>query len=363
MSFTADHTHFFYANDIFIPLIQEGKGEGNVHSIRLPAGLEEDLSWESQIISAEDAVKEGKLLFWQFDFGFEKKQISLKDSALFYSFGIALEQFFEKIWSKFKEETFGVSLFRGSADFSQLFIWDQENQDQYLEWLKDTYRDPSPNSYYFSVYCAHLFSEYLQRLISYLPDQLLVFCLLDLSFLSRRAEAAHLLSKEHFSHLHLAVKGAFLPLSGLTWQEGNSLGGWIGEGSPRFNTSPSLSIAFSFPGDYYCSPQILSALEKTFRQLQERKISYRLIPESLLVEQWDGIDFLIVHSESLSPQGRRALKGFCAAGGTLVVIGEPLSENNAFCEVTFPEWEVGKKIGAEGFEPPTHCSQSSCASQ
>jgi hypothetical protein len=44
-----------------------------------------------------------------------------------------------------------------------------------------------------------------------------------------------------------------------------------------------------------------------------------------------------VIEEAVSVQGQRHLKGFIAAGG--------------------------EKFGAEGFEPPTHCSQSSCASQ
>ena len=62
-----------------------------------------------------------------------------------------------------------------------------------------------------------------------------------------------------------------------------------------------------------------------------------MIPETRLNEMWDGLDEIYVIDEAVSIQGERHLKGFIAAGG--------------------------EKFGAEGFEPPTLCSQSRCASQ
>jgi hypothetical protein len=64
---------------------------------------------------------------------------------------------------------------------------------------------------------------------------------------------------------------------------------------------------------------------------------HRMIPEQRLNEMWGGLDLLYVIEEAVSLQGKRHVKGFEAAGGEI--------------------------FGAEGFEPPTHCSQSSCASQ
>jgi len=50
----------------------------------------------------------------------------------------------------------------------------------------------------------------------------------------------------------------------------------------------------------------------------------RLIPEEKLNEEWNGLDRLVVFSEALSPQGKRKLLGFIAAGGTVATIGHPL---------------------------------------
>jgi len=38
-------------------------------------------------------------------------------------------------------------------------------------------------------------------------------------------------------------------------------------------------------------------------------MNYRLISEGRLTEEWDGIDQLVVITEAMSPQGRRALLG------------------------------------------------------
>lgn len=83
--------------------------------------------------------------------------------------------------------------------------------------------------------------------------------------------------------------------------------------------------------------------------LQRLSFSFRLIPEKVLNERWSEVDILYVFSSYLTARGKRMLQGFCAAGGLVVVEGEPIGLEN--------------EIGAEGFEPPAYWSQTSRASQ
>lgn len=150
------------------------------------------------------------------------------------------------------------------------------------------------------IEAANIFGDFLHRLASFLPDEADPFCFFeDTSF--SKAKSAQLMSKERFWHLHLSL-----------------------------NENQS-SKGILLPSDEYCTPEVLEKLEKLLTA------PFRIIPEKRLNEMWDGLDQLYAIEEAVSPVGKRHLKGFIAAGGEV--------------------------FGAEGFEPPTHCSQSSCASQ
>ena len=152
------------------------------------------------------------------------------------------------------------------------------------------------------VEAATVFGELLHRLASFLPDDAMPYCFFDHSSFGK-ARTAQLLSKARFCHLHLSL------------EEHTSSNGIL------------------LPSDEACTPEILAQLE----QLMEKVGPHRMIPETRLNEMWDGLDTIYVIEETVSTQGERHLKGFLAAGG--------------------------EKFGAEGFEPPTLCSQSRCASQ
>ena len=152
------------------------------------------------------------------------------------------------------------------------------------------------------VEAATIFGDLLHRLASFLPDEAKPYCLFDHSSLGK-ARTAQLLSKARFSHLHLSL------------EENTSTRGIL------------------LPSDEACTPEILAKLERLMDQIGP----HRMIPETMFNEMWDGLDEIYVIEEAVSLQGERHLKGFIAAGG--------------------------ERFGAEGFEPPTLCSQSRCASQ
>jgi hypothetical protein len=154
------------------------------------------------------------------------------------------------------------------------------------------------------VAAANIFGDLLHRLASFLPDEATPYCLIDHSSFGK-ARTAQLLSKARFCHIQLSLEE---------------------------NRSPKGIL---LPSDEACTPEILAKLEI----LMEKVGPHRMIPETRLNEMWDGLDEIHVIEEAVSAQGERHLKGFIAAGGVLM------------------------KFGAEGFEPPTLCSQSRCASQ
>ena len=127
-----------------------------------------------------------------------------------------------------------------------------------------------------------MLSEYLHRLISFLPDTLLPFALIDT--VASPAKAAQLLSKARFEHLILK----------------------------NHKIIPS-STAIYLPNDSLIDPAFLQKLDHLLPKLT----SFRIIPEEKLTEQWDGLDLLLVDPDKISIQGKRKLLGFIAAGGTV----------------------------------------------
>ena len=127
----------------------------------------------------------------------------------------------------------------------------------------------------------------------------------------------------------LGLKKSPLPAGHLNWDEGSCLGGWIGRSSPYFSTVSEVSLAVCLPSEEFFSQKTTESLTRLFKELKDLQVPYRIIPESLLTEGWNGIDNIIVISASVSLQGKRRLQGCCAAGGKVVCIGERLDLANS----------------------------------
>ncbi len=277
MSITADHHGFYRDGQPFFPQIQE---RGNVCTIRLPARLSDDLDWSAAITQAHE---NDALILWEIDLGLDHMIFDPQDTLAFFSFTLALEEFTKNIWPAFKERTFGVSLYRGKFNPEISFPlskWEEGINEDYL------------------LFCAQYFAEYLHRLVSFLPDEVLPFAFLDVSSLATPAKTAQLFSKARFEHLNLILKGAEFS---------------FGEGE-------SSAIGIYLPTDSMIDDAVLAQLDQIISKLRSSKTLFRILPEEKLTEQWDGLDELIVPSElAISPQGRRKLLGFTAAGGTVTI--------------------------------------------
>lgn len=354
------HTDFNYIyrdNTQFFPVIHDG-GVGSVGSdasnavvIKLSAKISDDLLWEEQRLQALEIIKNDKLILWELDFGFSDKTLETTHSAEFYSYGIALEEFSQNIWPEFKDKSLGVILYRGDCQFIERFHWTEDHRTYFFETIHEeslhaslqkkiessdlSWHEALCSDVHFHFYAATMFAQYLQRLASYLPDDTLVFSLFDVSGASSTARLALLLSKERFGHILLGLKNAKVALGHLNWEDGLCLGGWIGRGSAYFSTMSEVRIGICLPEEHMFTEQVEGMLNNIFDELIVRQIPCRVIPEAMLTEAWDGIDYILVISSAVSYQGKRRLQGFCAAGGTVVLTGFSL---DLACEMAYADF-------------------------
>lgn len=326
---TWDHSYFYVDGERFFPLIQEGASFGNSVLITVPYLAEKEVL-NSLYEKASLTVKEGKWIVWELDFGLDKKPLFIQDTSCFFSFGLWMEEFIGKFWDLFKSNTLALILFRGTVDFSSYFIWTEQQELLYQEKLIEypLLEEKDVRSFF----AADLFSEYLQRLCSFLPDTLPVICLLDASSVKSPSVASYLFSKERFGHLLLGLKNSPIALSHFIWEEGEGFGGWIGKGVLPNMDYTEIKVGICLPSFEKMTSKDLSLLDSVFTKFLDEGSRFRVILEGNLHENWDGIDDLVVFSSLLSSQGLRKLRGFLAAGGRIMSVGSSLGLSN---EITF----------------------------
>jgi len=308
-SVTWDHTYFYVDGEKFLPSFLED-GTGNTVIIPIPYPLEKE-NVEEIIATASAASYQGKRILWEFNFEFDKKPLFIQDSALFFSYGLRIREFVEKVYTKFKENTLGAVLFRGGVDFSSYFVFTEEHERLYAEYAEEFPLLGKKESSAF--FAADVFVQYLQRLCSFFPDDLAAVCLLDMSFVESGAFAAYLTSKERFGYLLPGIKNGKVPGGYLVWEEGKLSG-----------RGEEAKIGVCLPTLQAVSETAMGLIEELLSRLIEKGVNFRVLPEENLHESWDGIDDLIVISSLLSSQGMRKLRGFVAAGGRIVGVEGPV---------------------------------------
>ncbi len=252
--------------------------------MKLSAKPHDDLNWQI----------EGTPEIFEFDLGLHEPYFPLEDELHFQALSTALTHFTKEVWPRFPEAK-GI-LYRGSADFSAFFKWSEQQEENFALWLGER----PAETHLKRLFCAEAFITYFQMLAHRLPDEMPLTLVLNPKNTGTLAETLHLLSTERFEHFTLETPFAFDSTTGVC-----------------------------FPTDEKCNGVLLEKMNRLLSKLS----SFRPIYESLLTEQWNGLDQIIVFEETLTPQGRRKLRGFEAAGG--------------------------KVIGAEGFFLEASCQDSS----
>jgi hypothetical protein len=304
--FVKDHLHFLREDAPFYPIIFSGNSlqtptEYNTAIIHLPADMQTDLNWNPQIEEAKKLVEQGKNILWHLDFGLESLSYSYDHKLQFGSFKLATDTFTKNIYPDFKENTLGVLLCRGEFEEVLSSFGPVQSNEEILK-------------------AADIFVDFLRLFFPALPDDILTFLELETSFGQDHAFTYQLLSKERFEYFSLITREKNLFTSALSLEPSSLSLGYMGKEYKKMaKNMPTVGLLFP-PDDLF--PLVHSDINKVLSKIS--MIPTRLIYESFLIDEIDGIDRLIVFEKGVSPLGKRQVQGFIAAVGEVITIGKSL---------------------------------------
>ncbi len=332
----------------------------NTLTIRINGSLRSDLNWSAAKSRAEEAIAKGFALFWDIHLGlFDDLTLPLGNQTQFLSLGLSLDHFKDTLWKDYADHSVGLSIYRGGADFSQKFKWDDDQVGHLQEWVKehfpdqekfaemagqldagslepgDLLRSPSGRSI-LALFCRDVAVEYLTMLAMRLPDSLPCYLFLDAGSLkSDPLKQLQLLNPDRFDCLNLALNGVTLPFKAWGWQSTVLSEGYSGIAPRKMSTGIEENIGICLPLMNCVHPGHWLDFEPALAFFIEKSLPVRLISESHLITRWDGLDALLFNPKGLSSQGKRKLQGFCAAGGLAVSMGELIGLSH---ELSFADW-------------------------
>lgn len=310
-------------------------------AVRIPLDgkVKSSLDWTKEIEAARRYKEQGLRLFWDMDLGFfSSLDHPLSHQPQFLSLSLSLTHFRDLIWKEFAHETLGLCLYKGTPDFS--LVHDDEQKSNLKEWLEEINEGIS-NPYLHRLFCREAVGEYFSLLAGQLPDPLPLFLFFDIRDVSDPYQAAELISKERYPRFHIGVRGNYQCGGEFGWEENTIGSGYLGTVSLPQKTPSRPSTGICLPEIKKDHLQRKESLQGVVSTLEKASVPFCFIPESWLTTEWDGLDTLFISSIGLNVQTRRKLLGFCAAGGTVVTIGQNLQLPN---EISFVEWKKLQNI-------------------
>jgi hypothetical protein len=331
----------------------------NAVRILLDGRTNSDLNWKATRYAAVRYMAQGMRLFWEIDLGlFGQLQSSLSDQAQYLSLRLALEHFRDTLWKEFSQHTIGLCLYRGSIDFSHQLLWDATQVTNLQEWLRDLFKDvktfvaetgiekrtfeeidqlilttTEAGESLLKLFCRDAAMEYINLLAGLLPDGVIPFVLLDTSSIKSSLLLAQLLSKERFERVLRVTNESLLPIN--VFSPSGVTSGFVDRKPQVIKTQHPTTLGVCLPPTSLYRPSHDLNLQKAFNLISEKNIPFRIIFEDNLTTEWEGLDHLLVSSSCLTPQGIRKLRGFGAAGGTVLIIGESIGLPY---ELQFKDW-------------------------
>ena len=314
-----------------------------------------NLDWSESEAAAVGYRNRGFKLFWKLNLGlFEDVRQPLNDQTQFLALGLSVKHFKETIWPKFHQDTLGVCLYEGPPGFLPCLKWDLDLVKNLQEWLADYFGclekmvselDIAVSSFdqidhekmlnsASGKKLLHLFArdhavEYIELLARQLPGEAVPYVLFDARQIEDQLFLAQLISKDRFEYLH---RGLYEQASSKAFTLNHH--GYLGKKIEARGKKDVAKIAVCVPGKIdKLSESHLQALLGFFK---EKDLFFRLIDESRLIADWQDVDDLFVVSETISQQTLRMLRGFCAAGGRVILQGKSLMLSN---ELPFHQWQ------------------------
>ena len=284
--------------------------------------MQADLNWNQSCEKARMHQNQEKKIFWQLNLGlFQHLTLPLANQTQFNALFLSLEHFRDTIWKEFERDSLGLCFYNGNADFSQDFQWDEDQEKNWLGWLQDRsipiQKDTHPNNPHMhwlaQLYCRDAAADYLQLLAANLTDTIPLYLALDCSTIADPLQYARLTTGERFEPFHLILQKGILA-------------------QPE-----QATVGICLPSMHLILDCFYEGLAEAIEHLMLNQTTFRIIPEYYLINQWDGLDYLVVVASSINPQARRKLQGFCAAGGTILTLGQPLGLPN---EMPFADFRL-----------------------
>lgn len=331
-SLTYDHPYYYWRGERFAPnIFDAGPSEKvpagfNSVRVRLDGGVRSDLNWDSILATAEGYMQEGFKILWDLDLGlFSRLESPLTDTAQREALRLTVRHFCDVVWPRFSEVTLGVVFYRGSIDFSRFFPWDSDQRDAFTQQAEG-----KESASALRLFCRDLCANYLTQLTAGLPGDLHPCVVIDATPVSDAGHALQLLHRECWDRFIMIAKGAPNSTLGMGWDDPTSPLGYLGRQAITLPELEHPTIGFCLPGIHYEGSEVAQALHR----LDLQEIPYRIVTEDYLTADWDGLDLLVVISSGIAADTLRKLRGFCAAGGCVAVVGELLGLAN---EVSFFE--------------------------
>jgi hypothetical protein len=285
------------------PLHFDEDREDSCKRLHLDASPSSSLDWSASI---EAGKKWEGLLYWELDLGIpEQLTAPLDDTAQFRTLELAVKHFSKELWPLFAERSVGVNLFSGSLEGLSDVVYSHELEEGFLE-SRAPAEDPLTQR---ALFARDVLADFLQLLLPSLPADAIPFVEFDLHGVHDRYLALRLLEDEAWEHFSVQRRAGWS-----TAAPGEENVGLVLP-APDFQAALS-SVEWE---------RVYSTIESSGRLIQERDITIR----------WHGLDALIVFSRTVSPLGKRMLQGFCAAGGTVVSVGDSLGLSH---ECTWETW-------------------------
>lgn len=320
--------------------------------VALDGKLKADLSWSQERAAALEYIKQGLRIFWEIDLGlFGGLKHPLDNQMQFLSLSLSLQHFRDTLWNEFRAQTFGLGVYRGVATFEDELKWNDLQNHNLRCWLRDGYgnleelsKELGTDIHSFeaidainlgkistgrdllSLFCRDTAAEYLNLLVSKLPDTLNCLALFDVErSRDKPLLSAQLVSKERYPKMIVGIKGPPYLGGEFSWEGPKKAFGFIGRQKTNDSNPAALeSLGICLPPIKFCRLSVVEPLQDAMRLLCQQGVPFRVIPEDHLTAQWEGLDHLVVLSQAVSAAGRRKLQGFCAAGGKILVIGQAL---------------------------------------
>src|SRR5687767_6853896 len=116
----------------------------NFNIISIDATTKSSLQWQDARKEALNVIAKGNKILWHLELGlFGNLSAPLSNTPQFMALRLALDHFRDTLWEEFKRYSIGATLYQGSPDFSVNYNWDDEQTQNFAEWLKESKSEKS----------------------------------------------------------------------------------------------------------------------------------------------------------------------------------------------------------------------------